>query len=311
MILTVTLNPVLDKNYLLDNFTVGGDHRLQHTTSMPAGKGINVSRILHRLKIPTLATGFLGGHVGRLIESELSKEGVPNDFLWFEAESRCSILIVDPLQATHTKLTEPGPHIPGDVYIELSTKLGQLAPGSDWVVFAGSPPPNAPADIYYRLIKRVRKSGVKVLLDTNGPWLKEGIKAQPDLIKPNWEEFLELVGSCYSTVQAIGHGRRLVEQGVGGVIISMGSKGALAVQDDQAYFSRPLPPVEVVSPIGGGDALVAGLLAKLQENWEFSQAFRFGLAVATASTAHFGTGIVDPQLASLLAKQITVEKTPY
>lgn len=311
MILTVTLNPVLDKNYRIDNFALTGVHRVDHGVTRPAGKGINVSRILQRLQVPTQATGILGGYIGKLIEAELNREEVRNDFIWIKAESRLSILVVDSYRKTHTEIIEPGPHIPRGAYDRLSHKLHALAPDSDWVVFSGSPPPDAPATVYCRLIQVAQEAGAKVLLDTRGPWLKEGIKAKPDLIKPNWKEFLELVGPCYSTVQATKAARAIVARGVGGIIVSMGAKGAIAVHGERAYFSRPLPPVEVVSPVGSGDALVAGFLAKLHEGWDFAAALRFGLAVATASTTHFGTGGFDPHLAGQLAKKIAVDKIPY
>lgn len=310
MILTVTLNPALDKNYVVKNFALTGIHRVGKMSTIPAGKGLNVSRILHQLEVPTLATGVLGGHTGKLINSLLEAEGVGGDFVWIREESRCSILITDEVHKAHTEVIEPGPTIPQGAIGRLNSKLEELAPQSSWVVFSGSPPPTTTNKIYYNMINLVKKAGVKVLLDTRGPWLKEGIKAKPDLIKPNWHEFQELVGPCYSTMQAFEKAHDLVRQGVQTVVVSMGSKGALAVHGNKSYQIQNLPPIDVVSPVGSGDSLVAGLLAALNQGADFPTAFRQGVAIATSNAAYFGAGIFNAEQVANFQKQIVVEQVP-
>lgn len=311
MILTVTLNPALDKNYVVENFALSGIHRVESMSTIPAGKGVNVSRVLQQLQIPTKATGILGGHTGKLIQSLLDEEKVANDFVWIRAESRCSILIVDEVKQVHTEVIEPGPTIPQGAIGRLNRKLEQLATQSSWVVFSGSPPPDTTPQIYYNMIKLVKKSGVKVALDTRGPWLKTGIKAQPDLIKPNWDEYQELVGPCYSTMQALEKAKALVDQGIETVVVSMGSKGALAVHGNKSYQISNLPPIEVVSPVGSGDSLVAGLLATLQRGGDFPEAFCNGVAIATSNAAHFGAGVFTFEEVASLQKKISIEKIPF
>jgi tagatose 6-phosphate kinase len=310
MILTVTLNPALDKNYVVDNFALTGIHRVQSMSTIPAGKGLNVSRVLKQLEVPTVATGILGGHTGKLIQAKLNEEQVDNDFVWIRAESRCSILIVDQNKKAHTEVIEPGPSIPRGALARLSKKLEELAPTASWVVFSGSPPPDTSHQVYFNLIKLAQQAGAKVVLDTRGPWLKAGIEAQPDVIKPNWDEFQELVGPCYSTVQALEKAKKIVARGVNTVVVSMGSKGALAVHGEERYVIQSLPPIEVVSAVGCGDTLVAGLLATWHAGGGFAEALRDGSALATSNAAHFGAGIFDPQQVTALKKMITVEKIP-
>ena len=309
MILTVTVNPALDKSYIVPGFALTGIHRVQSMSVVPAGKGLNVSRVLKTLGVPTLATGILGGFTGKQIETSLKQFDVKHDFVRIQAESRSNALVIDHDYGIHTEIKEPGPIIPKNAWKRLEKKIMQLAVTCSWVVFAGSPPPDAPATFYLELIQRVPTLGVKVALDTRGPWLNEGIKAGPDLIKPNWEEYQELVGTCYSTVQALEKARLLVEEeGVGTVIISMGAKGALAVDRQHSYLVQQLPPIKVASPVGSGDTLVAGLLAKLRDGSDFTQAFRFGLAAASSNASHFGAGIVDLDQSAALEREIWVEK---
>ncbi|HHT69910.1 MAG TPA: 1-phosphofructokinase family hexose kinase [Firmicutes bacterium] len=308
MILTVTVNPALDKNYDVPGFALQGIHRVHSMSTVPAGKGLNVSRVLHNLGVATIATGFVGGFTGRQIEDGLDHLQVEHNFVRIRAESRSNCLIVDHNQDVHCEIKEPGPSIPRNAWKRLEKKIVELAPKCSWVVFAGSPPPDTQASIYVPLIRSVQALGIKVALDTRAPWLKEGIKAKPDLIKPNWEEFQELVGPCYSTVQGLGKARELVEQGLGTVVVSMGAKGAFAVNREGSYLVQELPPIKVISPIGSGDALVAGLLSKLEDDAPFDNAFRFGLAVACSNAAHFGAGIFDPVQVKSLEQEVTVDQ---
>lgn len=310
MILTVTVNPALDKNYLVPGFALTDIHRVQSMSAIPAGKGLNVSRALHALGVPTMATGISGGFTGKQIESNLADLGIRHDFVRIRGESRTNSLIVDLDRSIHTEVKEPGPHIPPGAWKRLEKKLIELAPVCSWVVFAGSPPPDTPATIYFQLIKSIQSLGVKIALDTRGPWLKEGIKANPDLIKPNWEEFQELVGPCYSTIQGWQKARQLLEEGVGTVVVSMGSKGAMAVHGRCNYLVQELPSVRVVSPVGSGDTLVAGLLARWRGDNDFLQAFRFGIAAAVSNAAHFGSAVFDPLQASMLEREIVVQQIP-
>lgn len=311
MILTVTVNPALDKNYIVPGFTVSGIHRVETMTNVPAGKGINVARVLHSLGIPSIATGFLGGHTGKQIAAGLKEGLVAHDFVWIKEESRCSTLIFDPNHGVHSEVIEPGPKIPPGAWKRLNRKLKELAPHCKWIVFSGSPPPETPTDAYYKLIKEVQTFGVKVVLDTRGPWLRDGIKAGPNLIKPNWDEFQELVGTCDSIPHAMDKGRNLLAQGIETVVVSMGAQGAFAVQRDQAYVVQKLPPIELVSAVGSGDSLVAGILAKLWMDQELADALRFGLAVASSNATHFGAGIFQPKQVEQLEHAISIEKITF
>jgi len=311
MILTVTLNPSIDKNYIVQNFKLNGIHRAPKMMALPGGKGINVSRVLHSLGVPTKATGIVGGFTGKKIEKFLKKESVPYSFVQTRAESRTNILILDEFSDMHCEINEQGPSIPVGAWDRLYIKLKDLAPSCSWVVFAGSPPSETSPQIYYRLIKQVQEYGVKVALDTRGKWLEEGIKAKPNFIKPNWDEFQELVGPVHSTVHAFQQARRIEARGVDTIIISTGSNGALAIHDGQSYCVRSLPKIEVVSPVGSGDSLVAGFLAKFRNGSDFPEALRHGLALGCSNATNFGAGLFDLEEVNSLSQQIDLDELPY
>ena len=49
MILTVTMNPCIDKTVYLDELEVGAYNRVKNTRIDVAGKGLNVSTVLNHL----------------------------------------------------------------------------------------------------------------------------------------------------------------------------------------------------------------------------------------------------------------------
>ena len=86
MILTVTLNPALDRTMTVPNFQAGLRHRATGTVILPGGKGINVARAAKALGRPVIATGFIGGRKGDQIVSDLSDEGILCDFVHIESK---------------------------------------------------------------------------------------------------------------------------------------------------------------------------------------------------------------------------------
>ena len=64
MIVTITLNPMLDKTVYIERLERGAIHRAQRMEMVAGGKGISVSRQLKHLGLKTIATGFLGGEGG-------------------------------------------------------------------------------------------------------------------------------------------------------------------------------------------------------------------------------------------------------
>ena len=111
MILTVTANAAVDKTLTVANLQLGRRHRAQQGQVMPGGKGINVARALKRLGEPVIAVGLAGGRAGTQITDGLDSEGILNDFVRIEAESRTSTAVVDPTSGLSTEINEYGPEV--------------------------------------------------------------------------------------------------------------------------------------------------------------------------------------------------------
>ena len=146
MIVTVTLNPAVDKTLLVRGFAVGKTNRVEIERLDPGGKGINVAKALRQLGCPVTALGFVAGTNGRFILRALEALEIPADFVDVEGETRVNLKITDPEEGTETEINESGFTV-GPGHLErFKEKLGAYASRAKIVVFSGSLPPGAPQD---------------------------------------------------------------------------------------------------------------------------------------------------------------------
>ena len=194
MIATITLNPSLDEHIMVRGLMTEESNRWIRRYRYAGGKGIDVSRAIHEMNGITIAYGFIGGVEGETIKHLLSQQGVLYDFNPIEGEVRSNFIITDLKTHRQTRIDAPGPYVSGDELQSLIDKLVCIEPSPEILVFAGSVPPGIPDDIYKRLIETAKLHGVKTVLDSDSRWLSEGLKAKPDIIKPNVHETEELLG---------------------------------------------------------------------------------------------------------------------
>ena len=203
MIYTVTLNPALDKTVEIPSFTTDGVNRITSIRTDPGGKGINVSKVVAALGSTSRALGILGGSTGQMISEALSGLNMTCDFLPVEGNTRINLKVVDPIAHTSTEINEPGVPVDPATLQSLLDHLLKLLRHDDIVVLAGSLPVNAPADTYRVWGDACREKGAKVILDSDGAGMVEGVKAKPFLIKPNSEELSHLMGRALDSQQEL------------------------------------------------------------------------------------------------------------
>jgi 6-phosphofructokinase 2 len=308
MIATVTLNPSLDKTVTVEGLVVDEANRWTSLRRDPGGKGINVSRVLHELGNDTIAYGFIGGFDGQILEHLLGEQGVPYDFTSIEGQIRSNFIITNLKTRRQTRIDAPGPHISRNELDNLMGKIRHIKPKPDFLVLAGSVPPGVPDDIYRQLIEEAKKHGVKTVLDSDDEWLKEGMKAKPNVIKPNVHETEELLGEKLrdeaAIIQAL---KTLVTQGIEVVAISRGKDGLIVANGGKILKVIP-PQVEIRSTVGAGDSAVAGLVLKLSQGDTIEEACRLAVAAGTAATVTPGTELCRRQDVERLLPQVKVEK---
>lgn len=289
MIVTVTLNPALDKTIQIDTFRISEVNRVLSVREDAGGKGINVSKLIHSLGGETIAVGAVAGAVGDFIEKQLDELGTPHDFVHTEGNTRTNTKIVDISLKTYTDINEPGTPLSQEALDQIEEKIFKYATEDGVVVFSGSIPSNVGKDIYGHWIKKVKAKGIKTILDADGELLKKGIEAGPYLIKPNIHELEMLYNKKFETrEEAIRFAKNLLDYDIEIIALSMGGHGCAFITKDKIYFAKAIP-VEVKSTVGAGDSMVAALAYAIQKNASLKEAIKLAVAAATASITNEGT----------------------
>jgi 6-phosphofructokinase 2 len=308
MIATVTLNPSLDRTVTVEELVIDEANRWTSLRRYPGGKGINVSRVIHELGGETVAYGFIGGIDGETLKHLLQQQAVPFDFTPIKGEIRSNFIIADLATYHQTRIDAPGPHIMRHELQKLVQKVKHISPKPDFLVFAGSVPPAVPADIYRQLIEAAKNNGIKTVLDSDNKWLKEGIKAKPNVIKPNVHEAEELLGKHLRSEAAIVKAlKALVDNGIEVAAISRGKDGLIAANGEKALKAIP-PQVEVRSTVGAGDSTIAGLVLKLNEGLAIDEACRWAVAAGTAATLTPGTELCRREDVEKLLSKVKIKR---
>ncbi len=308
MIATVTLNPSLDKTVTVEELVIDEANRWTSLRRDPGGKGINVSRVIHELGGETIAYGFIGGFDGEVLKHLLRQQEVPCGFTPIKGEIRSNFIITDLKTRRQTRIDAPGPHIAGSELRKLMEKITRLKTKPDFLVLAGSVPPGISDDIYKQIIEKAKERGIKTVLDSDDKWLKEGINAKPNVIKPNVHEAEDLLEvQLRDEASIIRAAKALVSKGIEVTVISRGKNG-LIVATKEKVLKVTSPQVEVRSTVGAGDSAVAGLVLKLSQGHDIEEASQWAAAAGTAATLTPGTELCRREDVERLLPQVKVER---
>lgn len=308
MILTVTLNVAVDKAYVIEGPLQAGEvMRVKTCSNTAGGKGLNVSKVIGLCGEEVLATGFTGGFNGAYVEQLLTEKGIPNEFVHVKGETRSCINILDG-DGKSTEFLEPGAPVTAEEEATFLRKFETLLPKCSVVTMSGSAPKGIPADIYGKLIAMGKKAGVKMILDTSGQYLIEGVKAKPFLIKPNHDEIAQLLGRPAETMEEmLESAKELHRSGIHYVVISLGADGAAVVCGEGVYTARP-PKIQAVNTVGCGDSMVGAMAAALERGYGVEEMLRYAVAVSSANAMNLETGYFRQEDMEENLKQVIVEK---
>lgn len=308
MVITVTLNPAVDKTLVVPGFSIDRVNRVQQIISDAGGKGVNVSKSVRALGGETCCLGILGGDTGRFILSELERMGISQDMVVTDRPTRTNIKVVDLEGHTNTDINEPGAAVTMDALRKVEDKLYALASVGDTVVFAGKVPPGTPDGLLAKWTKDLGLRGVRVCLDTVGVPMELAVRERPFLIKPNVEELQMLLGHELRTErQIVDAAQEAVSMGVGLVAVSMGADGAFFVTGKEVIRTWS-PKVSVVSTVGAGDAMMAALAYYSETTETLEDLARKATAVASATVTVEGSRPAPLSLAESLFAEIKAER---
>ena len=307
MILTITLNPSIDRRYVVDGFEKGRVFRAREVQYTPGGKGLNVTKVIKAFNEPVVATGFLGGRSGEYIKDQLDNMNIQHKFVDIRGETRSCIAILSD-DKSQTEVLEDGPYIFKEETLNFYELYRDIIKECEIICASGSLPKGLTSDTYRKLIDIAKEQNKKFILDTSGEALRLGVEGAPFLVKPNKEELEKLVGhSIVNEYEIFKSAKHLLDKGINIVVISLGSKGSVVFSNDYAYMVKP-PKVNAINPVGSGDSMVAGFAVALKRDYDFETMIRFASACGTANAMEAETGKVDIDNVRRLMKEIKIEE---
>lgn len=305
-IVTLTLNPAIDKSTRVDQVVADEKLRCDAPNRDPGGGGINVARVVDRLGGSSHALYTSGGLTGKMLEGLLDDEDLEHTPLPVDDWTRENLVVSETTTHRQFRFGMPGPELTEAEVASCLDTLRTLDPPPDYLVASGSLPPGVPDDTYAAVAEAARALGARAVLDTSGPALKKAVEAGWYLLKPNLRELEQLSGSALKTdAQRIDAARDFIDRGwCDGVVISMGASGALLVTDTEAEpIHSPTVPIE--SRVGAGDSMVGGLTLALARGQDLESAVRFGIAAGAAAVMTPGTELCRRSETEALFDQIS------
>jgi len=292
-VITVTLNPALDREFIIEGFAVNAYHRIKtqdHMVMNPGGKGINVSMALAKLGVSSIAIGIIGGYTGRVLLTELNKTSplISTSFVHIEEETRENIVIVDPVNHTMTSINSPGPRVDKKA-VELLLKRYEIyLSRAEAVVLSGSLPQGLTGEIYGKMAKMAREKGRMVFFDMIDEYLTEALEiCVPDVVKPDVRgSYTILQQRLESLEDYVEAAANLVKRGCKLVVVSYEIKNDVVATQDGVWLISTEEKVEPENILGAGDAYVAAMVYKrlTDRNTSMLETAKFGYAAALAKT---------------------------
>lgn len=288
MITTVCLNPCVDRTVWIQGFVRGGMNRVLREESHPSGKGVNTAHTLAMLGHPVQLVALVGREDAEKLSATAAQSGYRARCVLTEGALRVNVKVFDMSRDEITEINAPGVPATAQSLAEAMDVILQCAKESQWLALSGSLPPGCPPDFYAQVIAQTHAHapGCRVALDAEGESFRLGLRAEPDLVKPNQHELSVFLGrQVRSRAETTDGARALQAAGAKTVIVSMGTEGALLCPPEGACAYAPAIQVPVLTTCGAGDAMLSGYIGARALGLDRPEAFRHGVAAATATVA--------------------------
>jgi 6-phosphofructokinase 2 len=289
-IVTLTLNPAIDKSAGIDQVAAERKLRCDPPRYEPGGGGINVSRVVKRLGGDSLALYPTGGPLGHMLDALLDREHINYKTIPIADLTRENLTVLEKSSGRQFRFGMPGPTLQEAEWQRCLHELAKIEPKPAYIVASGSLPPGVPSDFYGRVASLGQDSGSRVIVDTSGAALSAAARAGVYLLKPNMRELAQLAGHNIENEAAQERvAQEIIARGQAEVVVvSLGAAGALLASAKGLTRLRA-PTVQIVSKIGAGDSMVAGIVLALVRGQTLENAVRFGIAAGAAAVMTPGT----------------------
>jgi tagatose 6-phosphate kinase len=288
--------------------TLDSVNRALGTLDGAAGKSINVAKVLKALGKRPVATGFLGGDRGVVLQELLEDRGIECEFIPVPARTRQCITVIDETCGQQTELVEESAAVKSAYYARLLRVIERRAAGCKAVIMSGTITPGGPVDFYERCTNIGSAAGALTVVDAKGPVLLQSLQARPGLVKPNRAELGATLGKkLESQPESLRAMLTLHERGAERVVVTAG-KGPTLASDGRRTWRILSPRVRAVNPIGSGDAFTAALTWRLVGGDNLGEACRWAVAAGAANALSAMPGELDPEDVRRLVRSVRVEK---
>jgi tagatose 6-phosphate kinase len=308
MILCIGTTPAAQRVMIFPKLTPDAVNRAVTTLDGPAGKSVNVAKVLKALGELPVATGFLGGDRGEFLRAELVEKGIELDFVTVSAETRQCITVIDESAGTHTELVEESHPVEPVDFDKLMAVIRRRVPECRAVVMSGTIVSGGPMNLYFDCTQLAEHAGVLSVVDAQGTALLEALKAKPGLVKPNRTELAATVGrQLADEADAMQAMRELRERGAQRVVVTAGKEPVLAF-DGKSFWRITVPRIKAINTIGSGDAFTAGLAWRLVRGDDLGEACRWGSAAGAANALTLMPGEVNHEDIERLAREAGAQR---
>lgn len=285
-ILTITINPALDKSTHVERVLPEKKLRCEEPAYEPGGGGINVSRAVRKLGGSSCAWLLAGGPAGEKLCDLLKEEGVDYWAGQTKSWTRENLMVMEDRTGDQFRFGMPGPHIAETEWQQVLDKLEKLERVPKYVVASGSLAPGVPNDFYYQMAVIAHKRDFKLIVDTSGDALVKAAGEGLYLIKPNLGELAKLAGKDHiSAAEQEEFAMQVLDEGKCKVlVVSLGPRGAMLASKETGIHYVVPPTVKQQSAVGAGDSMVAGIVMSLLKGSSLEEVVRYGVAAGTAAT---------------------------
>ena len=305
-ILTLTMNPCIDKSTSIENVVAERKLRCAPPKHEPGGGGINVSRAIHRLGGTSMDLHLTGGETGQMLDLLLDQEGIAFESIPIQSLTRENLIVYEEATELQYRFGMPGPAVREGEWKACLKKIRAMDPVPKYIVASGSIPPGVPGDFYARIARLAREKKARLILDSTRAPLRRALEEGVYLIKPNLGEFKTLAKKeVEQETHQVALARRIVHKGQSeAVIVSLGAAGVLMVWKDGCERLHA-PTVPIKSKVGAGDSMVAGIVLALERGESLEKAVRFGVAAGAAAVMTPGTELCRKEDTERLYADIT------
>ena len=290
---TITLNAAYDLVGRLSRIEIGEVNTVETLGLFPAGKGINVAKVLKDLGVDVAVGGFLGEDNVGDFETLFKKQGLEDKFHRVAGKTRINVKITE-TEADVTDLNFLGYQITPEAWQQFTADSLAYCQNFGIVAVCGSLPRGVSPELFADWLNQLHQAGVKVVLDSSNAALTAGLKAHPWLVKPNHRELEAWIGHPLNSLdEIIAAAKKLKTEGIANVIISMGANGSLWLSDQAVIQAQPPKCENVVSTVGAGDSMVAGLIFGIEKGLSQAETLAFASAVSAFAVSQSNVGVSD------------------